>query len=442
MHIFLLGAGHVGLVTAVGFARLGHTVTVADIDEPRIAGLRSGRMPLYEPGLEAAIAEAGDKLSFTTDLRPPDDVRHAFVAVNTPQGPDGPLSTEHVEVAVSGLLTSLRGDQAIVVRSTLPLSGPDTLERLRGDRPDAPAIVTNPEFMREGSALRDFAQPGRIVAGWLAERDKAAAEAMLELYAGIDAQTLVANARTVALVKLASNGFLALKVAYANELARLADAFGADAQIVADGMGMDQRIGRSFLDAGPGFGGSCLPEQAVALSSLAGAAGVPAPVLDAVAVANDAHQRAIVARLAGLLDTDAVPVEPAASGGRLPLAGRRIALLGLAFKANTDDVRESPALALAALLGEAGATVVATDPRASERARRVAPDLAIASTPEAAAAGADAILVATEWAEYRSIDWAACARALRGDLVFDLRGVVDRAAAERAGLRTVALGRP
>lgn len=442
MHIFLLGAGHVGLVTAVGFARLGHTVTVADIDGPRIEGLRSGRMPLYEPGLEAAIAEAGTRLSFTTELRPPDDVRHAFVAVNTPQGPDGPLSTEHVEKAMTGLLASLREDQTIVVRSTLPLSGPDTLERLRGNGPGAPAIVTNPEFMREGSALRDFAQPGRIVAGWLAERDRPAAEAMLELYTGIDAPTLVADARSVALIKLASNGFLALKVAYANELARLADAFGADAQIVADGMGMDQRIGRSFLDAGPGFGGSCLPEQAVALSSLAGAAGVPAPVLDAVAVANHAHQRAIVARLADLLGQDASRDPSAASSGRASLAGRRIALLGLAFKANTDDVRESPALALAALMGAAGATVVATDPRASERARRVAPDLAIVATPDEAAAGADAILVATEWAEYRSIDWSACARVLRGNLVFDLRGVVDRAAAEKAGLRIVALGRP
>lgn len=442
MHIFLLGAGHVGLVTAVGFARLGHTVTVADIDEPRIAGLRSGRMPLYEPGLEAAIADAGDRLSFTTELRPPEDVSHAFVAVHTPQGPDGPLSTEHVEKAVAGLLANLRADQTIVVRSTLPLSGPDTLERLRGDRPDVPAIVTNPEFMREGSALRDFAQPGRIVTGWLAERDKAPAEAVLGLYAGIDAPTLVANARSVALIKLASNGFLALKVAYANELARLADAFGADARIVADGMGLDQRIGRSFLDAGPGFGGSCLPEQAVALSSLARAAAVPAPVIDAVAVANDAHQRAIVARLADLLQAGASHDSTAASSGRPSLAGRRIALLGLAFKANTDDVRESPALALAGLLGAAGATVVATDPRASERARRVAPDLALAATPEEAAAGVDAILVATEWAEYRSIDWSACARAMRGNLVFDLRGVVDRAAAENAGLRTVALGRP
>jgi UDPglucose 6-dehydrogenase len=265
---------------------------------------------------------------------------------------------------------------------------------------------------------------------------------MLGLYAGIDAPTLIANARSVALIKLASNGFLALKVAYANELARLADAYGADARIVADGMGMDERIGRSFLDAGPGFGGSCLPEQAVALSSLAGAAGISAPVLDAVAVANDAHQRAIVARLADLLRAGGLPDTATASSGRPSLAGWRIALLGLTFKANTDDVRESPALALAALLDTAGATVVATDPRASERARRVAPNLAIAATPEEAAAGADAILVATEWEEYRSIDWSACARALRGDLVFDLRGVVDRAAAERAGLRTVALGRP
>jgi UDPglucose 6-dehydrogenase len=355
--------------------------------------------------------------------------------VGTPTGPDGPLSLDHVKTAVTELLAIAGPAHTIVVRSTLPLSGPDELVRLRGGRADAAAIVTNPEFMREGSALRDFDRPDRVVVGWLEPRDQEAAAGVLDLYAGIDAPTLVADARSVALIKLASNGFLALKVAYANELARLADAFGADARTVADGMGMDARIGRSFLDAGPGFGGSCLPEQAIALSSLAAGAGVPAPVIDAVALANDAHQRAIVGRLGDLLGSGA-------SGTEGSLAGRHIGLLGLAFKANTDDVRESPALALARLLRGAGATVVATDPRAASQAQRVDPDLSVGDSPEAVAAGADAILVATEWPEYREIDWAACAAAMRGRLVFDLRAVVDRAAAAQAGLRVVGLGRP
>jgi len=434
MDLFVLGAGHVGLVTAVGFARLGHRVTVADIDGPRIDGLRAGRAPIFEPGLDAALTELSERLSFTMDVVPPVGIRHSFVAVGTPLGPDGPLSIDHVVSAVAQLLAATGPDHVIVVRSTLPMDGPAALAALRGEGAQTAAIVTNPEFMREGSALRDFARPGRIVAGWLAERDRAAAAEVLGLYAGIDAPTLVADARSVALVKLASNGFLALKIAYANELARLADAFGADASVVADGMGLDERIGRSFLDAGPGFGGSCLPEQAIALSSMARAAAVPAPVLDAVAQANDAHQRAIVARLGRL-------IAGGTGDSASPLRDRRVALFGLAFKANTDDVRESPALAIAARLREAGALVAATDPRAAMQALRSDPALTIAESPVEAAAGADAVVVATEWAEYRDVDWSAVAGAMRGDLVFDLRRIVDRPAAEAAGLRVVVLGR-
>jgi UDPglucose 6-dehydrogenase len=435
MHLFVIGAGHVGLVTAVGMTRLGHTVTVADIDGPRIAGLRAGRAPLYEPGLEEGIAEAGDQLSFTNDLTPPSDVLFTFVIVGTPTGPDGPLSMAHVETAVGQLMRVTDAAHTIVVRSTLPVSGPAALARLRGDRPGAPSIVTNPEFMREGSALRDFANPGRVVVGWLAERDRAAADAVLDLYAAVDAPTLVGDAGSVALLKLASNGFLALKVAYANELARLADAFGADAAVVADGMGMDPRIGRSFLDAGPGFGGSCLPEQAVALSLIAEGAGVPAPVIDAVAVANHAHQQAIVTRLTELLES--APTNAAA-----PLSGRRIALFGVAFKANTDDVRSSPGLAIAARLRTAGASVIATDPMAIQKAILADPALEVAESPITAAAGADAVLVVTEWPEYRAVDWGACAAAMRGTLVFDLRRIVDRVAVQRASLHLVSLGRP
>jgi UDPglucose 6-dehydrogenase len=433
MHLFLVGAGHVGLVTAVGMARLGHRVTVADIDAARIDGLRAGRAPLFEPGLEEAIRDLGDNLAFTTETRPPDGVRHSFVAVGTPYGPDGPLALDYVLAAVGALIEATGPDHTVVVRSTLPMSGPDALATVRGERPNAPSIVTNPEFMREGSALRDFEKPGRVVVGWLAERDRDAAAGVLELYAGIDAPTLVADARSVALVKLASNVFLAMKVAYANELARLADAFGADAPLVADGLGLDGRIGRAFLDAGPGFGGSCLPEQAVALAGIAAAAGVASPLIDSVAISNHTHQAAIATRLGDLVGT---------GPGRDGLRGARIGLLGLAFKANTDDVRQSPALAIAAELRAAGAAVIGTDPRAAEQAQRADPDLDVAPTPVAAAAGADALLIATEWPEYRSLDWAEIAAAMRGDLVYDTRGVADPADVAGAGLRLERLGRP
>jgi UDPglucose 6-dehydrogenase len=428
LHLFLVGAGHVGLVTAVGMARLGHRVTVADIDAKRIDGLRAGRAPLFEPGLEEALGHLAGSLAYTTNLAPPDDVRHSFVAVGTPLGPDGPLAMDHVLAAVAGVIDATGPDHTVVVRSTLPLAGPGALRALRGEKSGAPAIVTNPEFMREGSALRDFEKPGRIVAGWLEERDRAAAQGVLDLYAGIDAPTLVADAGSVALIKLASNVFLAMKIAYANELARLSDAFGATASVVSDGLGLDERIGRSFLDAGPGFGGSCLPEQAVALAGIAEAAHVPAPVIQAVAIANGAHQRAITDRLASLLQPP-------------DLGGRRIALFGLAFKANTDDVRESPALALAAELRAAGATVAGTDPRAGAAAAAADPLIDVKDSPAAAAADADAVLVVTEWKDYAGLDWPAIAGGMRGDLVYDTRNVVDPSAVTAAGLRLERLGR-
>ncbi len=433
MKLFLIGAGHVGLVTAVGMARLGHRVTVADIDAARIDGLKAGRAPIFEPGLEDAITELGDRLAFTTELRPPRDAGHSFVAVSTPSGRDGPLTIDNVLQVVEALLDGTGPDHTIVVRSTLPMTAPGALTALRGGRPGTPAIVTNPEFMREGSALRDFERPGRVVAGWLEERDRPAAARVLELYAGIEAPTLVADASSVALIKLASNVFLAMKVAYANELARLADAFGADAPLVADGLGMDGRIGRGFLDAGPGFGGSCLPEQAVALARMAASAGVAAPLIDSVSSSNRTHQAAIVSRLGELLG---------GGPGRERLRGARIGLLGLAFKANTDDVRESPALAIATELRAAGATVTGTDPRAADRARRADPALVTAPDPAAAAADADAVLIVTEWPEYGALDWAPVAAAMRGDLVYDTRGIADPERVASAGLRLERLGRP
>ena len=432
MHLFLVGAGPVGLVTAVGFARLGHRVTVSDIDAARIATLAAGRSPIFEPGMEDAIRaeSAAGRLAFTTDPVPPAGAGCSIVCVGTPTGPEGPLSTGQVERAVAGLLESAPPDHVIVVRSTLPVEGPDRLDRLveaRRARGPCPTVITNPEFMREGAGLRDFDVPSRVVTGWLRPGDRDAAQAVADLYAPLNAPTLVADARSVALIKLASNVFLATKIAFANELARICDAVGADVDLVTAGVGMDDRIGRAFLSAGPGIGGSCLPEQALALPLLSARAGVPTPLIDAVSGSNASHQRAVVARLGSLL-------------GR-PLAGSRVALLGLAFKAGTDDVRESPALALARALRAAGAAVTGYDPQARETACRADPQLETGADPVEAARGADAVLVATEWAEFRGIDWAAMHRAMAGDLVYDTRNVVDARAARAAGLRVEMLGR-
>jgi UDPglucose 6-dehydrogenase len=432
VHLFLLGAGHVGLVTAVGFARLGHRVTVADLDAARIAAANDGRAPIFEPGLTEAIAQglADGSLAFTTELDPPADAAFTFVCVNTPTGPDGPLSTTHVEAAIERLLRRVGPGHTIVVRSTLPLDGPARIAALASGHLVRPSIVTNPEFMREGQALEDFDRPNRVVTGWLEPRDAASAQAVLDLYAPLGAPSLVADARSVALIKLGSNVYLGMKISFANELARVADATGADIEEVIAGIGLDGRIGTAFMQPGPGVGGSCLPEQAVAIALETVALDVEAPLLSAVHRSNAVHQRQIVNRLERLL------------GGTGSLAGRRIGLLGLSFKANTDDVRESPALALAANLRASGADVLAHDPKAEARARLADPLLAVARTPLDAVRDADAVIVATEWVDYAQLDWEKMAAAMRGTLVYDTRGVVDVAAAQAAGLVVVRLGRP
>jgi len=431
LHLFIVGAGHVGLVTAVGFLRLGHRVTVADIDAERIDQLGNGRPPIYEPGLEEAIGRGlGDgQLAFTTDLDPPSDARFSIVCVNTPTGPDGPLSTVHVEQAVGRLLRTAPAEHVIVVRSTLPLSGPERLVAAAAGQPRRPAIVTNPEFMREGQALADFGAPSRVVAGWLEPRDEPAAGEVVELYAPLGAPSMIADARSVAMIKLLSNVFLGLKVAYANEVARVADAIDADVDTVIRGVGLDPRIGTAFLKPGPGFGGSCLPEQSVAIALQTAALDVEAPLLRSIHLSNAVHQREVAARLETLL------------GGPGALEGRTVAVLGLAFKADTDDVRASPGLALGGHLRDAGATVVGHDPRAAATARRADPTLTVTDDPLEAARGADAVLIATDWPAYGALDWTTVASVMRGDLVYDTRAIVDASAVRAAGLRLERLGR-
>ena len=422
MDLFVVGAGYVGLTSAAVFARLGHNVVVHDVDERRIEILRGGGSPIFEPGVEEAVREglANRTLSFTLDPAPPLSTDVALVCVPTPTALDGLLDISAVESVVIGLRDGLAADRTIAIRSTLPLHGPERLEALGGEG-EGPVIVVNPEFMREGSALADAGKPSRVVAGWLRPEHRRNAERLVELYAPLGAPTLVADARSVVLLKLASNVFLAAKIAFANELARISDAIGADISTVADGLGLDPRIGRPFLEAGPGYGGSCLPEQAEAIVVETATRDLRTPLISSIAVANEVHQAEIARTIAS----------------RVPGGHARIALLGLAFKANTGDIRNAPALALARELRSLGSDVVGYDPVAKLPG---AADLEAVPTAVEAATGADAIVVVTEWAEFRDLDWPTLARAMRGRLVYDTRRIVDAAAVRAAGLEYTGLG--
>jgi UDPglucose 6-dehydrogenase len=429
VELFVVGAGYVGLTTAVGFSQLGHRVTVHDIDEERIASLAGGRPTIMEAGMDAALREGLDAgtLTFTTHATPPPGARAGIVCVPTPTDGHGLLDLAVVEMVVLRLARELAPGAPIVIRSTLPLHGPDRLDDLAIEVPGRPLVI-NPEFMREGRALADFAAPSRVAVGYLRDADRDAARFVAELYEPLGAPLVLADARSVVLLKLASNVFLGLKIAFANELARLSDAIGADVTAVTDGMGLDPRIGRAFLESGPGFGGSCLPEQAAAIAVETASRSVRAPLMGAIWISNRTHQGQLVESLGAMLP------------GGLP--GARVAVLGLAFKAHTNDVRHSPALALAAELRAAGATVVGHDPVANDAARRADPQLQTADNPVAAATGADAVLVATEWPAFAALDWDAIRRAMRGDVVYDSRRVLRPDAVVAAGLRYRALGKP
>lgn len=424
MNLFVVGAGYVGLTTAAVFARLGYVVVVHDVDERRIETLRAGNSPIFEPGVADAIREglANDGLRFTTDPAPPASTDVALVCVPTPTGPDGLLDISGVESVVIWLRDRLAADRTIAVRSTLPLHGPERLE-VHADV-GGPAILVNPEFMREGSALADAGKPSRVVVGWLRPEHRPQAAHLADLYAPLGAPTLIADARSVVLLKLASNVFLAAKITFANELARISDAIGADISTVADGLGLDPRIGRSFLEAGPGVGGSCLPEQAEAIGVETASRDLRTPLMSSIARANDVHQAEIARTIAARL-----PSGP---------ENARIALLGLAFKANTGDIRNSPALALARELRSLGANVVGYDPVAELPSSAL--DLEAVPTVVNATTGADAVVVVTEWSEFADLDWPTLARAMRGRLVYDTRRIVDAGAVRAAGLDYAGLG--
>ncbi len=437
MQIAIVGAGYVGLVTAACLAHIGHRITCLDVDETRIERLRQGELPVHEPGLDDLVAEglANGRLRFSADYAAIQGRELAIVCVGTLDAAEE-WNDAIVRAAVRGIAADSSLPRSIVIRSTLlPGTAAAIAAEVRATDPSV-RLAHNPEFTREAVAVADFLAPDRVIIGVDGHDDGGAGTALAEMlravYAPLDAPTVVTDLTSAETIKVASNVFLAAKITFANEIARLTAATGADAAAVVDGMGLDKRIVRSFLSPGPGWGGSCFPSQARALPRLAHRFGVQTPLMDAIWPSN-------VSQADWLLDG----LERAASR---PIGGMRVALLGLTFKAGTDDLRESPAIRLGRALLSRGAAVTAFDPMAldggvAQLAERSGHgSIRAAGSAAMACDGADAVVVATEWPEFGLLDWSAIAPTMAGRVVIDGRGVVDVAAAGDAGLRVVAMG--
>jgi UDPglucose 6-dehydrogenase len=431
MDLGVIGAGYVGLVTSACLAHLGHRVICVDIDKDRIARLSRGEVPISEPGLSPMVADGlhGGRLTFTTELRELRGSSLAIVAVGTLDG-SGEWTDQVVRSAVLGLAADRSGPRSIVIRSTLLPGTASRLSKEVAELDPRISLALNPEFTREGNAVADFLQPDRVIIGTQLP-DSPIVRDLRRIYEPLEAQIMVTDLTSAEMIKLASNVFLAAKITFANELARICASNGASVAAVVDGMGLDRRIGRAFLSPGPGYGGSCFPAQARALPTLAERSGISTPLIDTIARSNDGQAAWFVNQAATALGRD--------------LDGARVAVLGLTFKAGTDDLRESPALNLVAELASRGANLTVHDPIAtasgvSELARRgvvVRP----ASTVVKACDGADIVFVATEWFEYADIDWADIQAVMAGDNVVDCRGIVSAERATAAGLRVLGLRR-
>jgi UDPglucose 6-dehydrogenase len=428
--IAVIGAGYVGLVTAACLSELGNDVVCADSDAAKIDRLASGVLPFYEPSLGEIVtrnASAG-RLSFTTETA--DAVRAGsiiFIAVGTPMGAGGQADLSYVCEAAREVGAALHGPQIVVSKSTVPVESGSRIASIVRESSSSGApvrFVSNPEFLREGSAVADFLRPDRIVIG---TSDSEAVAVMRELYAPLNAPFVVTDIRTAEMIKYAANAFLATKISFINEIAEICELFGVDVREVCHGMGYDPRIGTRYLDPGIGFGGSCLPKDVRALGQLAAERDYAAPLLHAVELVNREQAERIVRKI---------------DRGLSGLGDKTVAVLGLAFKPNTDDVRDAPALRIIRRLIERGASIRAHDPVANEAARAgLGPCVAFFDDMYGAVAGCDAVLVATEWSQFRTIDLERCAELMRGDLVVDGRNVYDPADVRAANLRYVGVGR-
>jgi UDPglucose 6-dehydrogenase len=431
----MIGAGYVGLVTGTCLADFGHNVTCVDRDADRIAALQAGAIPIFEPGLEELVANnaAAGRLAFAAELSAPVAAAEAvLIAVGTPaRHGDGYADLTHVYTAAREIAAALDGYTVVIIKSTVPVGTGDEVERIiRQARPDADvSVVSNPEFLREGAAIVDFKRPDRIIAGVEDNRARAVVEALYRPLYLNQAPLLFVSRRTAELTKYAANAFLATKISFINEIADLCEKTGANVQDVARGIGMDNRIGPKFLNAGPGYGGSCFPKDIKALIKTAHDLKSPLRIVEAVASVNDERKRAIARKVI------------AACGG--DVRGKTIGLLGLTFKPNTDDMREAPSLAIAATLRNGGARLRVHDPAGMEQAKALMGDgVEFVDSPYAAAEGADALALVTEWDAYRALDLARVAASMCAPVLVDLRNVYRTEEVESYGFAYYCVGRP
>jgi len=427
--IAVVGVGYVGLVTGACFADLGNRVVALDIDAARIAGLTRGEMPIYEPGLEELVernVRAG-RLHFTTSYE--EALRSAefvFIAVGTPSGVDGEADLQHVRAVAESIARAMTRPLVIVNKSTVPVGTGDWVaDILRSTQPKPIpfAVVSCPEFLREGSAITDFMSPARTVLGSL---DADAAEKVAQLHLPLRAPIVITDLRTAEMIKYASNAFLATKISFINEIANICEALGADIKEVASGMGYDPRIGRAFLEAGLGYGGSCFPKDVLALAYMAAEKGRHPQLLQAVMDINADSRRRIVERAQELLGA---------------LGGKTVGLLGLTFKPNTDDMREAPALEIASRLLAEGAVVRAYDPVGMPRATTLLPEVHMARDAYDLAGGCDAVIICTEWNEFKNLDLQRLHDAMRQPIVVDGRNIYDPAEMASYGFHYRGVGR-
>jgi UDPglucose 6-dehydrogenase len=428
----MIGAGYVGLVSGACFADFGHQVTCIDKDAAKIAALKRGEIPIFEPGLlELVESNVGQgRLEFAAEASRVGEAEAIFIAVGTPsRRGDGHADRSFVYQAVREIAPLISSTAIVITKSTVPVGTGDEIENiLRENRPDvAIQVVSNPEFLREGAAIRDFKHPDRIVVG---SDDDRARKVLAEIYRPLylNAPPIIyVSRRTAELIKYASNAFLATKITFINEIADLCEQVGADVQEVARGMGLDNRIGAKFLHAGPGFGGSCFPKDTSALIKTAHDHGVPLRLVEAVSAVNEQRKRAMARKVVHAL------------GGSV--RGKVVAVLGLTFKPNTDDTRDSPAIPLITALHDLGATVRGYDPAGMEQAKPHLPDLHYCQSAYSAAEGADAVVIATEWEQFRALDLSRLKRLMTQPVVIDLRNIYRDDEMRRAAFRYVPIGR-
>ncbi|MEO0464143.1 MAG: UDP-glucose/GDP-mannose dehydrogenase family protein [Pseudomonadota bacterium] len=422
MKIAMVGSGYVGLVSGACFADFGHDVVCIDKDEAKIAALHDGVMPIYEPGLDNLVASnvAAARLSFTTDLAEGiKDAGAIFIAVGTPsRRGDGHADLTFVHAVAKEVGEHLANDAVVVTKSTVPVGTGDEVERIIRDTGTQHrfAVVSNPEFLREGAAIGDFKRPDRIVIG---AEDDFGQEIMREVYRPLflnESPILFTSRRTSELIKYAANAFLATKITFINEMADLCEKVGANVQDVARGIGMDNRIGPKFLHAGPGYGGSCFPKDTLALLKTAEDYDSPTRIVEAVVKTNDSRKRAM-----GRKVLDALAKKD--GGGAEKARGKKAALLGLTFKPNTDDMRDSPSIAIAQTLSDAGVTISAFDPEGMEQARPLMPEVQMCSDPYEAIEGADAVVIVTEWDAFRALDLGRVLELANAPVLIDLRNI-------------------